>query len=59
MKTLHILKTEPDADTKVLMAALGASQDEGTNVFKLYEEQADYEELLNLIFANDKVISWW
>ncbi len=59
MKTLHILKTAPDADTKVLMSALGASQDEETNVFKLYEEQVDYEELVDLIFAHDKVISWW
>ena len=59
MKTLHILKTEPDDNTKALMSALGESQGEETTVFRLYEEQADYERLIDLVFEHDKIISWW
>ena len=58
MKTLHILKTMPDDDTNALMAMLVSSEGEAT-IFRLYEELADYEELLDLIFEHDKVISWW
>ena len=59
MKILHILKTEPDSNTKILMASSGESQGKETSVFALYAEQADYEELINLIFEHDKIISWW
>ena len=59
MKTLHILKTTPDDDTNALMAMLVSSEEEGATIFRLYEEPADYEELLDLIFEHDKVISWW
>lgn len=57
MKTLHILKTEPDNNTKVLMDSI--SQGEETTVFKLYDEDADYEKLVDLIFEYDKTVSWW
>ena len=58
MKILHILKTEPDNNTKILMASLGESQGKETYIFAQYE-QADYEKLIDLIFEHDKVISWW
>ncbi|MBW1910012.1 MAG: hypothetical protein JRJ11_10790 [Deltaproteobacteria bacterium] len=57
MKTLHILKTEPDNNTKVLMDSI--SQGQETTVFKLYDEDADYEKLIDLIFEYDKTVSWW
>ncbi len=57
MRTLHILKTPPDDDTNALMAML-VSPEEAT-IFRLYEEPADYDTLLDLIFEHDKVISWW
>ena len=57
MKTLHISKTEPDNNTKVLMDSI--SQGEETTVFKLYDEDADYEKLIDLIFEYDKTVSWW
>jgi len=57
MKILHILKTEPDNNTKVLMDSI--SQGEETTVFKLYDEDADYEKLVDLIFEYDKTVSWW
>ena len=59
MKILHILKTEPDNTTRALISAFGGSQDEEETVFKLYDEQADCEKLIDLIFEHDKVISWW
>jgi hypothetical protein len=59
MKVLHILKTEPDDITKVLMSAFRGSQGEVATIFKLYDEQPNYEKLIELIFENDKIISWW
>ncbi|MBW1784383.1 MAG: hypothetical protein JRL30_27040 [Deltaproteobacteria bacterium] len=57
MKLLHILKSEPDDNTKALMAIL--SEGNETSQFPLYEANTDYEKLIDAIFANDKVISWW
>ena len=59
MKTLYILKTEPDDKTKTLLPALVGSDEEDTTLFGLYEEPADYEKLLDLIFEHEKVISLW
>ena len=59
MKILHILKTEPDNNTKALMTTLGEQQGKETTVFTLFDEQADCEKLIDLIFENDKIISWW
>ncbi len=59
MKTLHILKTTPDEDTNTLMAMLADPEGEDPAIFRLYEEPVDYENLLDLIFEHDKVISWW
>ena len=57
MKMLHILKSEPDNNTNVLMGILSEGNEE--TVFSLYEGNPDYEELIDLIFAHDQVISWW
>jgi hypothetical protein len=57
MKLLHILKSEPDANTRTLMAIL--SEGNETSEFPLYDGQVDYEKLIETVFANDKVISWW
>ena len=59
MKILHILKTEPDNNTKSLMNALGEQQVKETNVFALFDERADYEKLIDLIFEHEKIFSWW
>jgi hypothetical protein len=59
MKILHILKTEPDNTTRALISAFGGSKDEEETVFKLYDEQADCEKLIDLIFEHEKVITWW
>ncbi len=57
MKTLHILKSRPDDNTRALMEIL--SQGEETEVFGLFEGQPDYERLIDFIFEYDKTISWW
>lgn len=59
MKWLHVHKSEPDDITKTLMGIL--SDGEESTVFPLYEEDSDYEKLIDLIFEHDhdKVITWW
>jgi hypothetical protein len=57
MKILHTLKSEPEDMTKAFIEAL--SDGEESTVFSLYEEDPDYEKLIDLIFENDKVIFWW
>ena len=56
MKTLHILKTEPDDNTKAFIDIL--SKGEEATLFRLYQDE-DYEKLIDLIFEHDKTVSWW
>ncbi len=58
-KMLHILNTEPDETQRKLMNAL--SRGYHTLEFPLYEENtdADYDELVDLIFEHNQIISWW
>ena len=57
MKILHILKSKPDEVTKTLMGLI--SDGEESSTFSLYESDPDYAKLLDLIFENDRTISWW
>ena len=57
MKTLHILKSEPDETTRTLITAM--SQAEETTLFRMYDEKVDYEALVELIFEHDKTVTWW
>ena len=57
MKLLHILKSEPDHTTKILIDI--TSEGEEATVFNLYDNHADYGNLIELIFEHDKIISWW
>jgi hypothetical protein len=57
MKLLHVLKSQPDDNIRTLMAIL--SEGNETSQFPLYEENADYGRLIDVIFENEKVISWW
>ncbi len=57
MKLLHILKSEPNNNIKTMLDIL--SEGEESSVFTLYEDQPDYENLIDMIFGHDKVISWW
>ncbi len=57
MKILNILKTEPDEVTRTFFEAV--SKGEEGSVFNLYEADPDYGRLLDLVFENDRVVSWW
>ncbi|MBL7216883.1 MAG: hypothetical protein ISS62_04255 [Desulfobacteraceae bacterium] len=57
MKLLHVLKSEPDNVIKTLMNASSKGND--VQQFELFANDADYDKLVELIFENDKVISWW
>ena len=57
MKILHILRSRPDDEVGTLME--GLSRDADTTEIRLYEGDVDYEELVDLIFSHDRVVSWW
>ena len=59
MKILHILRTRPDATVEKLIQ--GATNGDRSKVTALYEFQndGDWSKLVDEIFSNDKVISWW
>ena len=57
MKILHILKSEPDDNTRTLIDIL--SQNHEIRLFPLYEDESDYEKMIDLIFDYDQTISWW
>ena len=57
MKLLHILKSPPDERTRTLMDII--SQGEEMTEVNLNDEATDYGKLVDLIFENDKVITWW
>jgi len=56
-RILHILKTEPDELQMTLMKNLSKSS--ASRQFPLYVENVDYDELIDLIFDYDQVITWW
>ena len=59
MKILHILRTRPDDTVEKLMQE--ATNGDRSKVTALYEFQndQDWSKLVDDIFSNDKVISWW
>lgn len=56
MSMLYIVKSQPTASTELLMKALG--EDKQITRYDLYQNQ-DYDKLVELIFANEEIISWW
>ncbi len=57
MNILHVFKSEPDAVLINLVEPL--SKDNETRQFEMYQEDVDYDKLVELVFENDKVICWW
>ncbi len=57
MKILHVLKSAPDEATKGLMKP--CSEGNEAQEFALYKGEVDYDELVRLVFENEKVICWW
>jgi hypothetical protein len=57
MRLLHIYKSEPDENTKILVKIL--SEGQGVTEYRIYEPEPDYEALIDMVFDHDKVITWW
>lgn len=57
MKLLHIFRSKPTEEVLMLVKIL-SEENEGSS-YSLYEEKVDYAQLVALIFAHDKAISWW
>ena len=59
MNILHILRTRPEVSVEKLIE--GSTNGDRAKVTALYEFQNDQDwlKLVDEIFENDKVISWW
>ncbi len=57
MKIFNVYRTEPDETVKKLVSIV--SRDREVQEFKLYEENPDYNDLVDKIFNADQTISWW
>jgi hypothetical protein len=57
MKILHILREEPDATIKDIVAA--STNGDQSNTTELYSGDIDWSRLVDEIFSHDKVICWW
>ena len=57
MNIVHILRS--DMDDIIRMFIREVSQGEENIEVSLYQEDVDYDQLVNDIFESDLVISWW
>ncbi len=57
MKILQVYRSEPNDDVKTLVEILNRDRD--ADEFKLYDENPDYDVLVEKIFAADKTVCWW
>ena len=59
-KMLHILNSPPDDMQRTLMCALSLGYNNiNIPLFEMDGEEPDYDELVDLIFECDEVITWW
>ncbi len=57
MKILQVYRSEPNDDVKTLVEIL--NRDREADEFKLYEDNPDYDVLVQKIFEADKTVCWW
>jgi len=57
MKILQVYRSEPNDDVKTLVEILNRDRD--ADEFNLYDENPDYDVLVEKIFAADKTVCWW
>jgi hypothetical protein len=57
MKWLHIFRSKPTPEVLRLVEILSGGEE--AVHFKLYQDEIDYDHLLELIFSSEKIISWW
>lgn len=58
MKILYILKSEPDEIIKKIIEHHSANKNHTVTVIELYKKNTGYDEIVDLIFEYDKVITW-
>ena len=56
MKTLHLHLSKPSSGTEKIIEIM--SGENKAEEIHLYEEDTNYDKLVDLIFKYDKVISW-
>ena len=56
-RMLHILKTKPDDTENHLISDL--CRERTCIQIPLFEENVDYEALIDLIFECEEVVTWW
>ena len=56
MKTLHLHLSKPSSGTEKIIEIM--SGENKAEEIHLYEEDTNYDKLVDLIFEYDKVISW-
>ncbi len=54
---LHILRSEPDEATLELIDAM--PHGDQASVIRLYETEADWDQVIEHIFGHKKIICWW
>lgn len=57
MTLLHIYRSKPTEEVLKLVKILSEGNDADT--FSLFEGEVNYDQLVDLIFSHDKVVSWW
>jgi hypothetical protein len=57
VKILHIMKSEPEIDTRQLVDALSEGRE--ASEVSLHAGPVDYDELVTKVFENDHVVCWW
>ena len=57
-KILHILLSKPDEKQKKLINSV--SQGKSAQFYALFtKEETEYDQLIDLIFEYDQIITWW
>ncbi len=57
MKILHVYRHEPADFTKKLVEIVSEGRE--TDSFNLYEDNPDYDKLVDMILEADQTICWW
>jgi hypothetical protein len=57
MKILHILRSEPNEMVRDFIRE--TSKNAESFEYPLYTGEVDYDQVVQEIFASDRVISWW
>ena len=57
MEILYLLRSRPNETVEKLMANL--TNGDRARTVELFEEDVDWEMLVDDIISSDKVISWW